>query len=205
MAEELKELLEKIQREGVDAADERSRQIESQARRHAEEIVEKAKKEADRILSDARSSAARAEEGGRQSLKQAARDTLISLRKEISAMLDRIIVSHVHKSLGTEELSAMLLSLVKESGCGNKEKTVISMKKDDLEKIEKSFLDELSVEVKKGIILKAAPDIKSGFTISYDSGKSYYDFTDQALAEFIASYLKPHLGKILEAAAASKA
>ena len=49
-------------------------------------------------------------------------------------------------------------------------------------------------------MLKPAEDILGGFTISFDSGKSQFDFTDQALAEYIGQYLKPKLEEILQAA-----
>jgi V/A-type H+-transporting ATPase subunit E len=200
MAEELKELLEKIRREGIDAAEEKRRMIENAARASAEEIVRSAEKEASRIISDANARIAAAEASGKQSLKQAARNALISLHQEIAATLDKVITMHVHKALGAEELTKMILALVKEAGCTGKEKTIIALKKEDLEKLEKSLLGELGAEAKKGIVLRHGADIKGGFTISYDSAKSYFDFTDRALAEYIAAYMKPKLAKILEEA-----
>ena len=47
--------------------------------------------------------------------------------------------------------------------------------------------------MEKKIILKPAEEISGGFTISFDNGKSCYDFTDKALAEYIGTYLKPKL------------
>jgi V/A-type H+-transporting ATPase subunit E len=200
MAEELRELLEKIKREGVDAAEEKARIIEDDARRRADIIIQNAGKEASRIAAEANNRIAAAEDGSRKALTQAARDTLISLRQEIASMLDRIITAHVHKALGAEELARMILTLVKEAGCAGKEKTIISLRKEDLEKLEKTLFGELSSEARKNIVLRHAADIKGGFTISYDSARSCYDFTDRALAEYIAAYLKPKLAKILEEA-----
>ena len=200
MAEELKELLEKIQREGIDAAEEKGRAIEDEARRRAGEILRNAEKEAARIFSLAQDRIVTAEDGGRRSLAQAARDTLISLRQEIATTLDRIVTAHVHKALGAEELTKMILALVKEAGCAGKEKTIVSLKKEDLDKIEKTLFGELGAEARKSIVLRHAADIKGGFTISYDNGKSCYDFTDRSLAEYIAAYLKPQLAKRLEEA-----
>jgi vacuolar-type H+-ATPase subunit E/Vma4 len=45
--------------------------------------------------------------------------------------------------------------------------------------------------------LRPAEEISGGFTISFDDGKSCYDFTDKALAEYIGIYLKPKLNQIL--------
>ena len=201
MAEELKELLEKIRREGIDAAEERAREIAAEARRSADEIIRSAEARASVIVSEAQARIAREESSGRQSLKQAARDTLISLHQEIASMLDKIVTMHVHKALGADELTKIILALVKDAGCGGREKTVISLKKEDLEKLEKALFGSLGAEAKKTVVLKHAAGIKGGFTISYDSGKSYYDFSDKALAEYITAYLRPELAKILEEAA----
>jgi V/A-type H+-transporting ATPase subunit E len=202
MAEELKELLEKIQREGIDAAEERARAIEAEARHRADEIIRSAGERAAGIVSEAQARIAKEESSGRQSLKQAARDTLISLHQEIVSMLDKIVTTHVHKALSADELTKIILVLVKDVGCAGKEKTIVSLKKEDLEKIEKALFGELGAEAKRSIVLKHAAGIKGGFTISYDSGKSYYDFSDKALAEYITAYLKPELAKRLEEAAA---
>lgn len=202
MAEELKELLEKIRREGIDAADERAREIEAEARHRADEIIRRAEERASGIVSEAQARIAKEESSGRQSLKQAARDTLISLHQELVSMLDKIVTTHVHKALGADELTKIILALVKDVGCVGKEKTIISLKKEDLEKIEKTLFGELGAEAKKSVVLKHAAGIKGGFTISYDSGKSYYDFSDRALAEYITAYLKPELAKRLEEAVA---
>ncbi len=201
MAEDLKGLLEKIKRDGIDAAQEKAGRIESEAVRRAEDKVRDAGKEAERMIAQARADITKMEAGGRQSLKQASRDALISLHQAIVSSLERIVSAHVHKALGPEEMSKLILALVKDAGCAANEKTIIAMKKEDLEKIEKPLFAELGTQLRKGITLKHAGDIKGGFTISYDSGKSHYDFTDRALAEYIAAYLKPQLAKILEESA----
>lgn len=201
MAEELKELIEKINTEAVEAAEDKAKIIEAEARRRADDIIRKAQDEAKQLAADAKDRVLRTEESGRASLKQAARDVLLALRKEISAMLDTLVTSHVHRALSVEEMAGIIETLVKE--CGDKEGggIIISLKKEDLEKLEKGLLGSLRDQVKKGITLKASDDIRGGFIISYDSGRSCYDFTDKALAEYITLYLKPKLSKILSEAA----
>jgi V/A-type H+/Na+-transporting ATPase subunit E len=202
MAEELKELIAKIQEEGVKAAQDKAAAIDGEARRRAEEKVRSAENEAERIVTEAGEKAARMEESAKASVKQASRDMLIALKKEVSAMLDRLVTAHVHRALSAEELASMLVVMIK--GCGGpaKDKIVISLKKDDLEKVERTLFAELGAEAKKGITLKTAADFRGGFTISYDSGRSYFDFTEKALAEYLASHMNPQLaGLLIEAAA----
>ncbi len=200
MAQEIKELIEKINQEGVKAAEEKAREIEADARRAAKDILEKAKKEADKILSDANERIAKSEEKGRALLAQAGRDLLLSLRKEINTMLERLISSDVHQALTHEALGKILFELIKCSTGFHKEDIIISLKKEDADALEKSFLHKLKAETKKGIILRPSDEIRAGFTISFDAGKSCYDFTNRALAEYIAKHLKPKLKELLEEA-----
>jgi len=203
MPEELKELIAKIQQEGVIAGEEKAASIEAAARRRGAEIVKDAQQEASGILAEAKAEIARMDTGLKGSLKQAARDTLLTLKKEMASLLDKIIAVHVHKALATDEMAKMIASLIKGFGGEHKDKIVISIRKDELEKIEKELLAELGSELKKGFTLKPSGDIRGGFLISFDENKSCYDFSDKALAEYIASYLKPQLGEILKEAGAT--
>jgi vacuolar-type H+-ATPase subunit E/Vma4 len=198
MAEELKDLIEKIQEEGVKAGEEKARKIEADAKKQASAIIERAKKEAARTAEEAVGRAADAEASGRAVLKQAGRDLILSLKKEICATLDRIVASHAHKALEPAEMTRIIATLVKEHAAEAESDIVISFKKEDLEKLEKGLLSELRAEVKKGLILKTSDEIQGGFIISYDAGKSYYDFTDKALARYIAASLRPKLAEILD-------
>lgn len=206
MAEELKELIEKIQEEGVRAAEEKGKAIESAAKARAERLVEDAEREASRILAQAREQVGRLEEGSRESVKQAARDTMLTLRKEIAAMLERLVSAHVHKALDPQDLVKILATVIK--GCGradaqHKDQIVISLRKEDLEKVEKVLFAELGQDAKRGIALRPSADLRGGFLISYDSGKSYFDFSDKALAEYLSSHLKGPLAEIVKEAAST--
>ena len=198
MTEELKNLIEKIQEEGVKAAEDKARQIEGAAKREAEAIVAKARKDAETLIQEAKKKAKREEEAGLASLKQAGRDLVIALKKEIGAVLDRIVVSHVKEALAPDETARIITTLVKNYSQREKADIIISLNKADLDRIEKALIRELKDETKKGITLRPSEDVKAGFTISYDGGKSHYDFTDNALAEYIGAELKPKLAEMLK-------
>jgi len=198
MAEEIKELIEKIRSEGVRAGEDKAKAIELDALKRARQITAEAEAKAERILSEARESIARSEESSRSSLKQAARDCIIGLKKEILAVLDTITLSHMRKALTAEETGKLIVHLLKECKAKDKGDVVVSLKKEDAEKLASALISELSVELKKNLVLKPSEDIRGGFTISYDHGKSYYDFTDKVLAEYIGVYIRPKLSQILK-------
>jgi V/A-type H+-transporting ATPase subunit E len=200
MAEEIRDLIEKINQEGIKAADEKAQNIEAAAKQRADDILVQAKLEAKEIIAAAKDRVRREDEKGKTLLAQAGRDLLLSLRKEIDAMLGRIAVSDVQQALTPEALFKLLSEVVRNYSAGESSDITVFLNKEDLETLEKNFLHKLREETKKKIILKPAEEISGGFTISFDSGKSCFDFTDKALAEYIGIYLKPKLNQILKEA-----
>ena len=200
MAEEIRDLIEKINQEGIKAAEEKAQNIETAAKQRADEILTQAKLEAEEMIASAKDRIRREDETGKTLLSQAGRDLLLSLRKEVNAMLGRIVVSDIQQVLTPEVLFKILAEVIKDYSAGESSEITVLLNKKDLETLEKIFLVKLREETKKKIILRPAEEISGGFTISFDSGKSCYDFTDKALAEYIGTYLKPKLNQILQKA-----
>jgi len=199
MAEEIKSLIEKIQKEGIQAAEEKARHIEAEARERAESVLRQARFEAEKIIAQARFEAKSTQESTAALLRQASRDMLISLRQEIKAMLKRLITAEVQQVLKPEELGKIILAFVKEYGARVKEDTIISLAKKDAQELS-GLLAGLKDALKEKIVIRPSEDIQAGFVISFDRGKSEFDFSDQALSEYISQYLKPALAEILQGA-----
>ena len=198
MAQEIKDLLARIQQEGVKVAEEKAAEIKAEADSIAQKIIADAKIQAKKIIEQANIQTKRLEDSTQASLRQAGRDSLISLRKEINSMLDKLIKADIHQALTVEELAGIIGSLIKNTPLSLGSEIIVSLSKEDKEKLEKGFLRELIQETKKQIILKAAEGMDSGLVISFDGGKSIFDFSAQALAEYISGSLRPELDKILK-------
>ncbi|MBU4252198.1 MAG: hypothetical protein KKC39_07590 [Candidatus Omnitrophica bacterium] len=197
MAQEIKDLIAKIQQEGIQAAEEKAAQIKAEAARASLKIISEAKIEASRIVQQANTDAQRLNDSTHASLKQAGRDLLISLRGEINSMLDNLIKADTHQALTVNELLKIIEALIKNAPLSLGSEIIISLNPLDKEKLEKEFFRQLAEKTKKQITLKSANGLDSGFIISFDAGKSIFDFSDTALTEYIGSFLKPELGKIL--------
>lgn len=200
MADEIRDLIEKINEEGIRAAEEKGREIEAAARARADEILEKARLEAERMVAAAHERIRREEESEKTLLAQAGRDLLLSLRIEINAMLGRIMASDIRGTLTPEALARLLSEVIRHHGAGEKGDIEVFLSKEDLESLEKNFLQRLREEAKKDIVLRPSDEIAGGFVISFDSGRSSHDYSDKALAEYIGRYLKPKLQGILQGA-----
>ncbi|MEW5758849.1 MAG: hypothetical protein AB1755_05230 [Candidatus Omnitrophota bacterium] len=198
MTQNIDDLIEKINQEGVLAAEKKAKDIENNALRKAEEIISDAKIKSQNLLNEAKDRIEKMSQKEKELINQAARDMLISLRKEINSMLDKITIHEVHKALSTETMVKIISGLIKEYKGKEDKDVVIDLSKEDLHILERVLLSKLKEETKKQIILKTSSDIKGGFLISFDANKSHYDFSDKAIAEYIGTYLKPKLNEILK-------
>lgn len=197
MTEDIRDLIEKIREEGIRAAEEKARDIEAGAKERAEEILASARLEAERTLAAAQERIRREEEREKALLAQAGRDLLLSLRNEILVMLDRIILADVRDTLTPESLYRLLSAIITQCAGDQTGDIEIEMDREDKEALEKSYLARLKEVTKRNIVLRPSEEISGGFTISFDGGRSCFDFSDRSLAEYIGMYLKPKLKDIL--------
>jgi len=198
MAEEIKDLIEKIQRDGVKAGQEEAAKIKALAEQEAKKIIAQAKQQAQEIIEQANNEAKRLNDATGASLKQTGRDLMISIKKEINNMLENLVKTELRQAMTAQELSQIISSLIKSAQLSTNSEVIVTLSQQDKDKLEKHFLKELSDETKKQITLKAAQGIDSGFVISFDAGKSIFDFSAQALTDYICSSLKPELETILK-------
>lgn len=197
MAEQLADLIKKIQDEGVKAAQDKAHAIEQEALNRAKAIIDEAQKEAQTLMLQAQDKIAKMERSSTISLQQVGRDLLLSLKTEINSLLGQVVSARLRESLSAQELFHILTLLIKEYCAQGEDDIVVLLKKEDAQKLEQSFLGELKKKIKRGIILRGSDDVHGGVLISYDEGKSFFDFSDKALAEYIVTFLKPSLDKIL--------
>jgi len=200
MSENLKDLLEKINQEGVKSAEEKARIIESKAENDAKKILGDARKLADSIIQEASSGARRMKESSEASLKQASRDTILSLKEEIKKILNKIVALEISKSMSGEETGRILAGLIEGyvDKNGQASDVKILVKKEDLEKIKNSFMSKLKGKLTSGVEFRPSANINAGFSISFDKGKSYFDFSDEGLLEALSAYLNPELAKLIK-------
>ncbi|MBN3039071.1 MAG: hypothetical protein JW869_06645 [Candidatus Omnitrophica bacterium] len=200
MAEDIKGLIDKIQQEGIKAAEEKAREIEDKANQRAQGIIEEAEQKAARLIDNARDEVAKMEKNSRVSLEQVGRDLLLSLHEEINAMLKKIALAQVQSALGPEEMSKIIGALIKEMNRAKEGQVVVTLGEKDLKKVEQGILHKLGSQIKKELTLKPSGEISGGFIISYDGSKSHFDFTDKALAEYLSARLKPKLAELIQQA-----
>jgi len=198
MAQEIKDLIAKIQAEGIKIAEDKAREIEAKAHADAQKIIAEAHLKGEEIIATAREQEKKTRQSMDAALNQAGRDFLISLRIRINEILDRLVAENIRQALTVEELAGIISALIKGAVNKSQAEIIVTLSAEDRRQLEKSFLKKLIEESKTQIVLNSSDEINAGLRISFDAGKSHFDFSDSALAEYISTNIRPELGRILK-------
>ncbi|MDR2953375.1 MAG: V-type ATP synthase subunit E [Treponema sp.] len=198
---QVQELINKIKKDGVDAAAEEAAKIKAEAEAESKRILESAKKEADGIISRGKQDAERSEKAGIAALEQASRNLVLVFKEEIQSLLDKLISEQVSADYGNDVLKAALPDLLKAWVAKGENNLAVLLPENKLSAIQGFFYEQLTGELWKGVELKSSRKLSSGFRITNKEGSVYYDFSAESVAELLSAYLNPKLAEILKSAA----
>ena len=186
--EDLQNLLEKINRDGVEKAEAEARKITDAASAQAAEIIRKANDEAAQVRAaaakDASDSAARAAE----TIRQSARDVVLGVKDALTALLENLLAKNVDRALADEKTAAdLVVSAIQgltgpgEIACGPKLAATLNAQAASL----------------KSFTLTTDESMGSGFTVKLDGGRVEHCFTGEVIAAELAKRLRPDLAKLV--------
>ena len=192
MAEELQQLLEKIQHDGVEKANAEAAAIVAAAKEKADALVKNAQDEAkaagEKADADAKAYAARAEE----TIRQAARDTVLKVKEDVTRLLTNLLAEDVKAALAADAV-VIAGTAIKElvSGTAGAEVSVSA-------KLADAIRAQLAAQSLNGVKVVSDETTGAGFTVKLDNGRVEHDFTDAAIAEALAQRLRPDLAALLK-------
>lgn len=198
MSQQIQELINKIKADGVHEAQQKAKHIEEEAHLKANEIISEAKANAQKILADANAEKIKVQKAAEVSIAQAGRNTILSLRKEIESMLKSIVLAHVRDSLSPQQTVSILEGIIKQYVQNNSTTIQVTLGTSDVQAIKDGLLSKLQNELKKPVVFKTSSQISKGFAVSFDGGKSSFDFSDASLAEFLSVYVNDDIARILK-------
>ena len=199
---QLQELIDKIKKDGVGAAEASAQAIIADAEKRAEAIVAEAERKAAENEKKAKAEAERLEKASIDAIKQAARNTILSFRDGINAELSALIQAETAKSYDDKLLKTLIPEVVKE-WVKNPEATSISvlLSEKDTAALSSTLAAALKNEIAKGLEIKADSSLDAGFRISTKDGAAYYDFSAESVAALFSAYLNPKTAQIMKDAA----
>ena len=201
MAEELQHLIERIRKEGVESGEKAADALVAEAKQKAATIVATAKKEAEEAVAKAKVEAEQLVERGKKTLEQAARDLLISIGGAVGDVVANIVKDETKAALKPEIVGEMLVKLADAYGQKDGGDLVALLGPADAAQVKAYFSQKYQDKLPGGLQIESDKGIFKGFRVGRKGGQVFHDFTQEAIADSLATFLRPELGEIVEQAA----
>lgn len=199
---QLQELIDKIKKDGVAAAEKDAAKIIANSEKKAEAIIEEAQSKAAEIIKSAQSETKKMEKASEEAIIQAGRNMLLSFKDALIGELDGLIQEGTEKALSKDVLTKLVPETVK-AWAKNSDASELSvlLSEKDLKALEKSLKTSLKAEIKKGLEVKPDKTLTAGFRIGVKNGAAFYDYSAESLAEMFSAYLNPKVAELMKGAA----
>ena len=198
---QLRELIDQIKKDGVEAAESEAQAILKAANDEAEKIILSAKAEAKRILQEAKKENERMVKSSEDAIRQAGRNLLISFRESVTRELNAIIGENVTAVYSSDAFAGLIISIVESwAKKPDAEDIAVILNTQDLNKLEETLLAVLKEKMLKGITLKSNDNFDGGFRIAVKGGSAYYDYSAEAVVDMLSNYLSPKVTELLKEA-----
>jgi len=203
MVDELQNLLDRIQRDGVEQAEAEASRIVQQAKDKAREIVGGAEREAAGMIARADKDSEVFVERGTKALEQAARDVVIGVQKDLERIFQESVKESAGEALTPENMAEMMVKLAETYGQHDLKESRIEVlvSPRDQEQFVKLVMGKYRKSLGQGIEIHPEAGIRKGFKVSFRDDKLYHDFTVDAVADALAGLLKTPLRDIVKRAA----
>ncbi len=194
---QLKELIDTIHRDGVNKGRQESDELLKQAQAQADDIVAAAQAKADSLLVNARREQERMDQSGRESLKQASRDLMLQVRKQLEDIFSSLLKEKARETLSSDEAAAAIITMISNWSPERQDQIELLLPKKRFEAMSSSLRKSLAEKIAAGIEIKAAVELKSGFRVAEKDGQAYFDFSAESISDGLALFLNPVMAKIV--------
>ncbi len=190
----IKEIAEKIHREGFEKASRDSERIIEEAKTSAKKIKEEARKEAEKIRDDAKRSAEELAERVKSEIRLSQQQALAHLKSDIAELIQTSVIKEpLNSSLEDQDFMSELLESMVKNWRNFHEDAVLQLliPEEQLEHIEAHFQAKVKELMDQGLVVKAYPGIDKGFEIHPQEGNYKISMSDEAFEQFIKEHFKP--------------
>ena len=195
MTQDLQQLLEKIQRDGVDKAKAEADKLLAEARAQAKATIESAHAEAAKVKAEARQEAESFERRAEETMRQSARDTVLNVEKAVTTLFQRLLLKDVTAALNEKtDLVAGLAAEAVRAYLGEKDGVEIAA----ASKLADILRAKFAAEAAEGVSVVTDETTGAGFRVRLANGRVEHTFTGAAVAESLAKQLRPRLAALLK-------
>ncbi|HRR33830.1 MAG TPA: hypothetical protein P5026_07025 [Kiritimatiellia bacterium] len=195
MTQDLQQLLEKIQRDGVEKAQAEAEALLADARKKATSILDAAQAEAAKVKAEARQEAEAFERRAEETMRQAARDTVTKVEKAVTRLLQRLLLENVNAGFDANpDLVADLAVEAVRVHLGAKG----GIEVEAAAKLADVLRAKLAAEAAQGVTVVTDETAGTGFRLRLANGRVEHTFTGAAVAEALAKQLRPRLAALMK-------
>lgn len=199
---QLQELIDKIKKDGVAAAETEAANIIAEAEKKAESIIAEANNKAQDIIKSTKSETEKMEKSSQEAIVQAGRNMLLSFKDSLIAQLDTLINAETEKAMAKDLMSKLIPETVKAwVKNSNASELSVLLSEKDLKDLNSTLTAELKAEISKGLEIKPDKTMSAGFKIGVQNGAAYYDYSAESLAQMFSAYLNPKVAALMQEAA----
>ncbi len=195
MEVKLEKLIDKIKNEGVGSAKKEADKILQEAQDKAKNELKSTNKKIETLKENAKKEIDSYRANANDSIKQAARDTIISVRDEIKKLFDNALSKKITNSYDEDLMKKIIVDIAK-NWAEEKDLNVVA-NGIDIDKLQKLVIEQVKNNLKNSIEIKLDKKISHGFRIGIKGEDMHYDFTDESILDTLKLYLNPKLNEIL--------
>jgi V/A-type H+-transporting ATPase subunit E len=203
MAIELQNLIDRINQEAIQKGESAAGEILAQAKERAAALVKEAEGTAKARLEKADKDSEVYVERSARALEQAARDLLIGVGQAIENIIQDIVNASTDQALDPDTLKRMMVKMAEayaeKNGAESRIEFIIGER--DQAEIVSFFADQYRRHLISGVDINIDHGVRKGFRVTLENERVYHDFTRPAIAEALASFVRPHLAEIVHRAA----
>lgn len=201
MNTKLKELTDKIYKDGVQKGEEKADQIINDARTEAEKIIEKAKNEAETIVQSAKSKAEETRRNTQSEMKLVGQQALSDIRQRIVSVITHKVVDEPVDGIFNDKdfLKKMIEKIIQAWNPQKQERVDLNLVLSDQDKneLEKYFQQNGKKILDNGVDVHFSKEISGGIRIGPKEGSYVLSFTEEDFKEFFKSFLRPKTSQYL--------
>lgn len=194
MEKNIKELTEKMYRDGVEKGRDEAQRIVEEARRQAETIISEANREAETAKLAARKAADELNQNTRSELRLFAGQTVEALKSEITTLVTNKVVAEAVKGLTDDKeiMGGFIARMAEQFG---EKGAVISTA--DADSLKVFFAAKAKALLDKGVSIEEVNGQKALFSIAPADGSYKMNFGTEEFENFFKSFLRPQLAEML--------
>ena len=198
MSEELQGLLNKIQAEGLEKAENERARLVAEAKAQADAIIADAKAQADKIRKDAEADAEASRKKADAAVKQAARDVIISLKDDLQEKLRAVVREAAAQAMTPEAMAGLIAKIAEQFAQNAVSGTEIILPAREREDAAQKLIGCLPDVLKNNSTVQLGRGFSAGFKIGFNDSEVFLDFSDEALAEVICEFVGPKLAAVIK-------